>query len=71
MQHFKIPDWCRKNCNFRNPTAKYMPACTYPGCLHFTKDKVCLCYRKRKSVEVDQQQITGDKHESRLAKTRG
>ena len=47
---YPIPDWCKKNCVFRDKKAKYMPACNYVRKLNFTKDSggnvVCLTYRK-------------------------
>ena len=45
-----IPDWCKKDCAFRDEKAKYIPACTYGGKLNIIEDSggrmVCLTYRK-------------------------
>jgi len=44
-----IPDWCKKDCIFRDKKAKFMPACRYPFKLRVTEGK-CLSYRKEQRL---------------------
>ena len=47
-----IPEWCKKDCKFRDPKAKRMPACQFPGQLEVKTltdiGMVCNSYKKNK-----------------------
>ena len=43
----RIPEWCKKDCYFRDKKAKYMPACQYGFRLKFDSETgKCLTYKK-------------------------
>ena len=46
----KIPQWCKKDCKFRDVKARKMPACQYFGKLNLImveNKSVCLSYKKQ------------------------
>ncbi len=53
-EKYPIPEWCKTDCIFRDPKAKFMPACQYPCGLDIKRDKeggaVCLTYKKREVI---------------------
>jgi len=46
-EQYPIPEWCKEDCRFRDPKAKYMPACRYPFKLKVKDDRECLTYQPK------------------------
>lgn len=49
-----IPDFCKSNCRFRKPKAKYMPACDYAFKLIVKEgesgQQICCCFQEKLKV---------------------
>jgi len=46
-----IPKCCKEDCKFRDPEAKFMPACTFRGKLIITKNDVCESYKAKEEIK--------------------
>ncbi len=56
----EIPEWCKKDCKFRDEKAKYMPACQFSEMLEVRND-ICYSYKKCHSYKKqEKEQIKKD-----------
>ena len=48
-EEYPIPEWCKEDCIYRDPKAKFMPACQYPFKL-IVKNGECKRYTTTSQV---------------------